>query len=146
YDWGPDARSAAGLAAGYRAPARRMEPQILYARRARCGVCPASLLAGRGRDPVTFLASRPPGAVSGPGTPMLLGIPYDATSSFRRGSRWGPSAIRLASDSIETYSPLLDRDLDQLPFVDAGDLEVQHLDPPAMVGAIERAIGPGLPF
>jgi len=77
---------------------------------------------------------------------MLVGVPYDATSSFRRGSRWGPSAIRLASDSIETYSPLLDRDLDHLPFIDGGDLEVQHLDPPAMVGAIERAIGPGLPF
>jgi agmatinase len=95
---------------------------------------------------VTFLASRPPGAVCGPRTPTLLGVPYDATSSFRRGSRWGPSAVRLASDSIETYSPLLDRDLDQLPFVDGGDLEVQHLDPPAMAGEIERAIGPGLPF
>jgi agmatinase len=95
---------------------------------------------------VTFLASRPPGSLSGPGISTLLGVPYDATSSFRRGSRWGPSAIRAASDSIETYSPLLDRDLDRLPFVDGGDLEVHHLDPPAMVAAIERAIGPGLPF
>ena len=95
---------------------------------------------------MTFLASRPPGAASGPGIPTLIGVPYDATSSFRRGSRWGPSAIRAASDSIETYSPLLDRDLDQLAFVDGGDLQVQHLDPPAMVDAIRRAIGQGLPF
>jgi agmatinase len=95
---------------------------------------------------VTFLASLPPGPASVPAVATLIGVPYDATSSFRRGSRWGPSAIRFASDSIETYNPLLDRDLQQLSFIDGGDLPVENLDPPTMVGVIRRSIGPGLPF
>jgi agmatinase len=78
--------------------------------------------------------------------PTLIGVPYDATSSFRRGSRWGPEAIRWASESIETYNPLLDRDLAGLPFVDAGDLYVEGLEPSTMVRVIRRHIGPGLPF
>ncbi len=94
---------------------------------------------------MTFLASRAPGEVPGP-APTLIGVPYDATSSFRGGSRWGPTAIRWASESIETYNPLIDRDLEHLPFVDGGDLQLEALDPPAMVRAIRRHLGPGLPF
>ena len=77
---------------------------------------------------------------------MITGVPYDATSSFRTGSRWGPHAIRHASESIETYSPLTDRDLEDLPFVDGGDLALEGLEPPAMVRAVRRHLGPGLPF
>lgn len=94
---------------------------------------------------MTFLASRPPGSVLAV-VPMITGVPYDTTSSFRRGSRWGPQAIRHASDSIETYSPLIDRDLDDLRFVDGGDLDLEGLEPPAMVRAVRRHLGPGLPF
>jgi agmatinase len=94
---------------------------------------------------MTFLASRALGAVPG-SAPTLIGVPYDATSSFRRGSRWGPAAIRWASESIETYNPLIDRDLEHVPFVDAGDLHLEGLDPQAMVRAIRRHLGPGLPF
>ena len=93
---------------------------------------------------MTFLGSRPPGAVREPG-PTLIGIPYDATSSFRRGSRWGPAAIRMASESIETYNPVIDRDLAQVPFVDGGDLQVEGLDPEHMVRAVRRHLGPGIP-
>jgi len=73
-------------------------------------------------------------------------VPYDTTSSFRRGSQWGPTAIRWASDSIETYNPLLDRDLAHVVFVDGGDLHVEGLEPAAMVRVVRRSIGPGLPF
>jgi agmatinase len=94
---------------------------------------------------VTFLAARAPGSVPGP-VPTIVGVPYDVTSSFRKGSRWGPAAIRHASDSIETYSPLLDRDLEDLPFVDGGDLDLEGLEPAAMVRAVQRHLGPALPF
>ncbi len=94
---------------------------------------------------MTFLAARAPGAGGGP-VPTLIGVPYDATSSFRRGSRLGPAAIRWASESIETYSPALDRDLEAVPFVDLGDLRVDGLDPQSMVRAIRRHIMPGIPF
>ena len=94
---------------------------------------------------MTFLAARAPGAVP-PGAVTLVGVPYDATSSFRPGSRWGPEAIRWASDSIETYNPVFDRDLEAVPFVDGGDLRVDRLDPATMVRAVGRHIGPGVPF
>ncbi|HLW47363.1 MAG TPA: agmatinase [bacterium] len=94
---------------------------------------------------MSFLGARPPGALP-PGGLAVYGVPYDRTASFRRGSRFGPEAIRWASDSIETYSPLLDRDLDDVPFVDAGDLDVGGLDPEAMVGAIRRQLPPCMPL
>lgn len=81
-----------------------------------------------------------------PGGLALYGVPYDRTASFRRGSRFGPDAIRWASDSIETYSPLLDRDLDDVPYVDGGDLDVDGLDPDAMIRAVGRDLPPCVPL
>lgn len=99
---------------------------------------------------MSFLGARAPGArPAGPRAPDVLtlyGVPYDATSSFRRGSRFGPEAIRWASESIETYSPVLDRDLETVAFADAGDLRVEGLGPAAMVRAVREQIAPGVPF
>lgn len=53
--------------------------------------------------------------------PAIFGCPLDHTSTFRSGSDLAPNAIREASDSIETYSPSLDRDLSELKFADLGD-------------------------
>lgn len=55
---------------------------------------------------------------------VLLGVPFDGTASFRSGARFGPSAIREGSHSLETYSPFLDRDLSNRDYVDWGDLEI----------------------
>lgn len=54
----------------------------------------------------------------------IVGLPYDGTSSYRPGSRFGPNAIRKASWGIETYSPTLNRDLTDLRICDLGDLEI----------------------
>lgn len=94
-----------------------------------------------------FLAARsalPPG--SSPAA-TLLGVPYDRTASFRRGARFAPAEIRRASQSIESYSPLLDRDLEEVALLDAGDLPVEHLPPGDMVEEVARAVGgaAGLP-
>lgn len=67
---------------------------------------------------------------------QILGLPYDATSSYRRGARFGPSEIRVASDSIETYSPYCRRDLEDLAFRDAGDLKITFEEPDEAVGII----------
>lgn len=53
--------------------------------------------------------------------PAIFGCPLDHTSTFRSGSDLAPNAIRQASDSIETYSPFLDRDLVDMKFADLGD-------------------------
>jgi len=55
---------------------------------------------------------------------VLVGLPYDGTCSFRPGSRFAPEQIRLASYGLETYSPPIDRDLDDICFYDAGELEL----------------------
>ncbi len=55
---------------------------------------------------------------------VLIGIPFDGTSSFRSGSRFAPDSIRLFSDSIETYSPYFNDDIENINFYDYGNIEV----------------------
>ncbi len=55
---------------------------------------------------------------------VLFGAPFDGTTSFRPGTRFGPSAIRGESGGIETFSPYQERDLTDLRIFDAGDLEL----------------------
>ena len=54
---------------------------------------------------------------------VMLGMPFDGTVSYRPGSRFAPELIRLASWGLETYSPDFDKDLEDVNFHDAGDLE-----------------------
>ena len=64
---------------------------------------------------------------------VLFGAPYDSTTSFRPGTRFGPAAMRSESFGIETYSPYQDRDLEDVRVHDAGDLELPF-------GAPDRAL------
>lgn len=68
-----------------------------------------------------FIAARAP-------TPetrvAIFGIPFEGVVNLRRGADHGPRDLRLASDSIETYSPSLNRDLEDLAIVDLGDCEL----------------------
>ena len=54
----------------------------------------------------------------------LFGAPFDSTTSFRPGARFGSSAIRHESFGIETYSPYQDKDLTDKKVFDCGDLEL----------------------
>ena len=55
---------------------------------------------------------------------VLFGVPFDGTTSFRPGTRFGPSAIRSESFGIETYSPYCDKDMTDYQIFDGGDLEL----------------------
>ena len=56
---------------------------------------------------------------------VLFGAPYDSTTSFRPGTRFGPNAMRMESFGIETYSMHLGKDLvDDTAVFDSGDLEL----------------------
>lgn len=55
---------------------------------------------------------------------VLFGVPFDGTTSFRPGTRFGPSAIRSESFGIETYSPYCDKDMTEHQIFDGGDLEL----------------------
>ena len=55
---------------------------------------------------------------------VLFGAPYDSTTSYRPGTRFGPRAIRGESFGLETYSPYQDKDLTDFSVFDGGDLEL----------------------
>jgi len=91
-----------------------------------------------------YISSRPdegrPGIV-------ILGCPLDVTSSFRGGSKFGPESLRKASWTLETYSPYLSLDLDEMDLFDAGDLELPQGNLAGSLDRIEksaaRLVAPG---
>lgn len=53
----------------------------------------------------------------------IVGFEFDGTACFRKGTVHGPDAFRRVSDGIETYSPYLDADTQDLPqYYDLGNL------------------------
>lgn len=85
-------------------------------------------------SPYPFLASN----ANEIGQVTLLGAPLDRTGSFRPGSSEGPTGIRWASENLETYSPYLDRDLEDLTLGDCGDLRFDGLSQAEAVDLIQR--------
>lgn len=57
-------------------------------------------------------------------TIVLFGAPFDSTTSYRPGTRFGSRAIRSESYGLETYSPYQDRDLCDMSIFDSGDIEL----------------------
>lgn len=55
---------------------------------------------------------------------VLFGAPFDSTTSFRPGARFGPSAIRHESFGLEVYSPYQDAEITDVPVFDSGDIEL----------------------
>ncbi len=74
------------------------------------------------------------------GRPAILGCPLDMTSTFRGGTGAAPDAIRVASDSIETYSPFLDADLENHPFSDLGNCPLSGESLESSLAQIERSV------
>jgi len=69
---------------------------------------------------------------------VLFGAPFDSTTSFRPGARFGSAAIRHESFGIETYSPYQDKDLADIKVFDCGDLELCFGSPEAALSDIEE--------
>lgn len=69
---------------------------------------------------------------------VLFGAPFDSTTSFRPGARFGSSAIRHESFGIETYSPYQDKDLLDRKVFDCGDLELCFGSAEAALADIEE--------
>ncbi len=55
---------------------------------------------------------------------VLFGAPFDSTTSFRPGARFGSAAMRHESFGLETYSPYQDKDLTDYAVFDSGDIEL----------------------
>lgn len=69
---------------------------------------------------------------------VIMGVLFDATSSFRTGSRWAPDAIRRASYNFETYDYEYDSDITEQQFHDVGDIEFGN--PYDMISEVEATI------
>ncbi|MGD0145354.1 MAG: agmatinase [Nitrososphaerales archaeon] len=67
----------------------------------------------------------------------VFGAPYDGTTSYRPGTRFGPNAIREAFLNVEAYSRRLDVDVERLLIRDAGNLAKQN-DPGAMMRTVSK--------
>ncbi|MFO7253905.1 agmatinase [Limnochorda sp.] len=72
--------------------------------------------------------------------PVLLGLPLDATVSFRPGTRFGPARIRAVSEGLESYSPVLDRDLTDVALHDGGSLLLPYAQVETALDRIEEAV------
>lgn len=64
---------------------------------------------------------------------VMFGVPYDKTSSFRKGASKAPKEIRQASWNFETYNLKTGKDLRDIKFHDYGDLDVKNDSPQDMV-------------
>lgn len=55
---------------------------------------------------------------------VIFGVPFDGTSSFRRGSRLAPDSIRLAYDNLESYEFSYGIDFTSSRICDLGNISV----------------------
>ena len=69
---------------------------------------------------------------------VLFGAPFDSTTSFRPGARFGSAAMRHESFGLETYSPYQDKDLTDYNIFDSGDLELCFGSAEAALADIEE--------
>lgn len=70
---------------------------------------------------------------------VLFSAPMDTTVSFRPGTRFAGSAIRVESIGVEWYSPYQDKSLKDYQTCDIGDLELPMGDVEKSLNIIEKA-------
>jgi agmatinase len=68
---------------------------------------------------------------------VIFGAPFDSTTSYRPGARFGSRTMRAESYALETYSPYLDRDIGDKRVCDLGELELCFGDASSALDAIE---------
>jgi len=70
----------------------------------------------------------------------LFGAPFDGATSFRPGARFAPQEMRDNSWGLETYSPRLDRDLEDILVADLGDLALSAASSEEALARVEAAV------
>ncbi|MHA1835819.1 MAG: agmatinase [Candidatus Odinarchaeia archaeon] len=72
---------------------------------------------------------------------VVLGCPFDFTSTYQTGARFGPEAIRRASINLELFNSKTETELDKIKLVDIGDLDVSYKSVDENIGRINRVVG-----
>jgi len=68
---------------------------------------------------------------------VIFGVPYDKTSSFRKGADQAPKEIRHASWNFETYNVQTGVDLKHVKVHDYGDLDIAKCRPQKMIEQVK---------
>ena len=68
---------------------------------------------------------------------VIFGVPFDQTSSFRKGSSLAPDAVRIAYDNLESFDAHYGVDFGEIPICDLGNLSVSE-DPEEVVESVQR--------
>lgn len=71
---------------------------------------------------------------------VLFGAPFDGTVSYRPGARFAGTEIRRESYGLETYSPYLERDLEECHVFDGGELDLPFGNPRKALDMIGAAV------
>ena len=71
---------------------------------------------------------------------VLIPVPYDSTTSFRSGARYGPSAIIDASYGLEDYDLELDLDVSEVGIHTTAAVEPHMGSPAEMVERVRSAV------
>lgn len=69
---------------------------------------------------------------------VIFGAPMDSTTSYRPGTRFASSSMRIESFGLETYSPYQDIDLQDIKVFDGGDLELPFGNPRKALNIIKE--------
>ena len=71
---------------------------------------------------------------------VVFGSPFDGTTSNRPGTRFASTYMRVESEGLETYSPLLGLDLEDAKILDAGDIELNNGNTPKIMEQIRSEV------
>lgn len=71
---------------------------------------------------------------------VVFGAPFDSTTSYRPGTRFASRTMRAESYGLEYYSPGQDCELTDVPFFDAGDLNLSFGDTKQTLKIIENYV------
>lgn len=70
----------------------------------------------------------------------LFGVPFDGTSSYLPGARFGPSVIREASSNLESFSLRSLKDAEDIKVCDLGDIDVVQGDINQTLDRVEKVV------
>ena len=90
--------------------------------------------------PYNFLSLTPEQSALATARAVLIPVPYDSTTSYRTGARYGPAAILAASYNLEDYDHELDFDLSLAGIHTTAALEPHMAGPEAMVRRVAQAV------
>ena len=88
----------------------------------------------------TFLNTPPHEADPGNAKVFVIPVPYDSTTSFKSGARYGPRAIINASRQLEDYDLELERDISHIGIHTTPELAPNVGSPEAMIEHVRGAV------